>query len=38
MSADMAVELKEHGVPCVTIYPGAVLTELITHSMKADVS
>ncbi|KAF6027883.1 DHRS1 [Bugula neritina] len=38
MSADMAVELKEHGVPCVTIYPGAVLTELITHSMKADDS
>ena len=29
MSADMAQELKPHGVSCVTLYPGPVMTEEI---------
>lgn len=29
MAADMAVELKEHGVACVSIWPSAVTTEFI---------
>ena len=29
MAADMAVELKEQNVACVSLWPGAVMTENI---------
>lgn len=31
MAADMAVELKSRGVACVSLWPGAVQTELVTQ-------
>lgn len=37
MSADMAIELKPHNVACVTLYPGAVLTEEMGHVLQQGV-
>ena len=34
MSADMAVELKGTGVTCLTLYPGAVMTEMINDMIS----
>jgi dehydrogenase/reductase SDR family protein 1 len=31
LSADMAVELRPHGVACCSVYPGSVATEFITE-------
>ena len=36
MTADMAIELKKYNVACVTLYPGAVLTENIDNVIKND--
>ncbi|XP_067928167.1 dehydrogenase/reductase SDR family member 1-like isoform X2 [Watersipora subatra] len=36
MSSDMAHELREFNVACVTVYPGAVLTETINHTLKQE--
>lgn len=30
LAADMAVELKKHGVATISLWPGAVQTELVT--------
>jgi dehydrogenase/reductase SDR family protein 1 len=34
MSADMAVELKDHGVSCVSIWPSSVKTEFIFQEVR----
>ncbi|GAB1598591.1 dehydrogenase/reductase SDR family member 1-like [Argonauta hians] len=31
MAADLAVELKKHGVACISLWPGFVQTELVKH-------
>uniref|UniRef100_A0A914WHI0 Dehydrogenase/reductase SDR family member 1 n=1 Tax=Plectus sambesii TaxID=2011161 RepID=A0A914WHI0_9BILA len=34
MAADMAVELKEHAVTSISLWPGTVKTELVMHNIK----
>ena len=34
MAADMAVELKEQNVACVSLWPGAVMTENIRDHLS----
>lgn len=34
MSVDMAQELKSYNVACITLYPGAVLTEEVNEKLK----
>lgn len=34
MAADMAVELKEQNVACVSLWPGAVMTENISDYLS----
>ena len=38
MAADMAVELRKQNVACVSLWPGAVKTEIVTDLIlsKAD--
>ncbi len=36
MAADMAVELKKKGVVSVSLWPGAVQTELINQYISSD--
>lgn len=36
MAADCAVELKEHNVACVSLWPGAVLTELMDDHTQSE--
>ncbi|XP_053738491.1 dehydrogenase/reductase SDR family member 1 [Synchiropus splendidus] len=38
LAADMAVELKRRGVVSVSLWPGAVQTELVTQLMQSDKS
>lgn len=38
MGADMAVELRGTGVSCVTLYPGPVLTEMVSDMVADNVS
>ncbi|KAM8839395.1 dehydrogenase/reductase SDR family member 1 isoform 1-T2 [Synchiropus picturatus] len=38
LAADMAVELKSRGVVSVSLWPGAVQTELVTQLMQSDKS
>lgn len=35
LTADSAVELKEHGVTVVSVWPGAVRTEIVEKNLKA---
>lgn len=34
MAADMAVELKDHNVASISLWPGTVKTELVMHNIK----
>jgi len=34
MSVDCGIELKQHGITCLSLYPGAVRTEMIMDQMK----
>ena len=34
MAADMAVELKEQNVACVSLWPGAVMTEHVNDFLS----
>ena len=38
MAADCAIELKGTNVACVSLYPGAVKTEVVMHHMTEGVT
>jgi len=35
MMADMGIELQPHGVTCISLWPGAVLTETIADAINS---
>lgn len=38
MAADCAIELKRHNVACISLWPGAVRTELVTSIISQVVN